>query len=109
MDLHSQEAILRLTEDHDTSDLVVVLGNPDPESAEASAETVVSGDPSWAGPLAGVQLGLDVRHVLDPEIKAAVPDEVWEEQIGVMADVLPAEALTAAVAAVRDRPGEGAG
>jgi len=108
MDLHTQEAIVRLVELHGTADLLVVLGAPDPESASIAAETLVTGDPSFAGPLAGVQLGLDVRHVLDEEIKQDVPEEVWEEQVGVMADVLEAAALSAAVAAVRGTAGDAA-
>jgi hypothetical protein len=44
-----------------------------------------------------------VHHMLDPEIREQVPADVWEEQIGVMADVLNAGALTAAVAAMRAR------
>jgi len=103
MDLQSQDAIKRLADQHGKDKLIVLLGAPDPESAEISAETVVLGDPSYAGPLAGAQLGLAVHHVLDPEIRAEVPLDVWEEQIGVMADVLNAEALTAAVAAIRAR------
>jgi hypothetical protein len=42
-------------------------------------------------------LGLDVYHVLDDEVKADVPDDVWEDQIGLMADVLDATELSAAV------------
>jgi hypothetical protein len=42
-------------------------------------------------------LGLDVYHVLDDAVKSEVPDDVWEKQIGLMADVLDAEALAAAV------------
>jgi uncharacterized membrane protein len=42
---------------------------------------------------------------MDPEIRQQVPPEVWEEQIGVMTDVLDAGALTAAVAAMRQRGG----
>ena len=101
MDLHSQEAILRLSGEHDPQKLVVILGAPDPESAEIAAETVVLGDPSYAGPLAGAQLGLDVYHVLEDDVRADVPDEVWEEQIGVMGDVLDAEGIAASVAAMR--------
>ena len=101
MDLQSQEAILRLTKAHDPGALVVLLGAPDPEAAEISAETVIKGDPAYAGALAGVQLGLEVYHVLDDVVKAEVPDDVWEEQIGLMADVLDAEALTAAVRSMR--------
>ena len=101
MDLQSQEAILRLAETHGKDDLIVLLGAPDPESAEIAAETVVVGDPSYAGVLAGAQLGLAVYHILEDEIRADVPDDVWEAQIGVMADVLEADALAASVAAMR--------
>lgn len=101
MDLESQEKILRLSQAHDPKDLVVLIGAPDPEAAEITAETVVSGDPAFAGALAGTQLGLAVYHVLDDDVKAEVPDDVWEDQIGVMADVLEAEALVAAVTSMR--------
>jgi betaine reductase len=101
MDLQSQEAILRLAKANDPTSLVVLLGAPDPEAAEISAETVIVGDPAYAGALAGAQLGLDVYHVLDDTVKADVPDDVWEEQIGLMADVLEADALVAAVRAMR--------
>ena len=101
MDLESQEKILRLSQAHDPNDLVVLIGAPDPEAAEITAETVVSGDPAFAGALAGTQLGLAVYHVLDDEVKADVPDDIWEEQIGVMADVLEGDALVAAVVSMR--------
>ena len=101
MDLHSQEAILRLAGEHDPDKLVVILGAPDPESAEIAAETVIEGDPSYAGPLAGAQLGLAVYHVLEDDIRSVIPDDVWEDQIGVMADVLEAEAIAEVVAGMR--------
>ena len=104
MDLDSQEQILKLSERHGQS-LVVVIGAPDPESAEITAETVTRGDPSYAGVLAGVQLDLDVYHMLDDVVRAEIPDEVWESQIGVMADVLDAEALAASVAGMRSHGG----
>lgn len=101
MDLQSQEAILRLAKADDPGSLVVLLGAPDPEAAEIAAETVTEGDPAYAGALAGVQLGLDVYHVLDDAVRSEVPDDVWEKQIGLMADVLEAEALATAVRAMR--------
>ena len=101
MDLESQEKILRLSQAHDPKDLVVLIGAPDPEAAEITAETVVSGDPAFAGALAGTQLGLDVYHVLDDDVKAEVPDDVWDDQIGVMSDVLEADALVEAVKSMR--------
>jgi glycine reductase len=105
MDLRSQEAIRQLAEKHGPQDLMVILGAPDPESAEIAAETVVLGDPAYAGALAGVQLGLDVYHVL--ELEEATPPEVWDEQIGIMADVLDAPGLTSAVASMRERKATG--
>ena len=106
MDLQSQEAILRLAETHGKDNVVVILGAPDPEAAEISAETVRLGDPAYAGALAGVQLGLDVYHVLDDDVRASVPPDVWDEQIGVMSDILEVEALNAAVAGIRSQPVE---
>ena len=101
MDLHTQEAIIKLVDQHGKDELLVVLGAPDPESAEIAAETVVLGDPSSAGPLAGTQLGLDVYHLLEDEVRSDVPEDVWEDQIGVMSDVLDAEGITTAVSAMR--------
>ncbi len=103
MDLQSQESILRLSEQHGKDELVVLLGAPDPEAAEIAAETVTLGDPAYAGALAGVQLGLDVYHVLEDEVRKAVPDDVYEQQVGVMADILDADAVSAAVAAMREK------
>jgi glycine reductase len=103
MDLHTQEAILKVTQAHDKDDIVVLLGAPDPEAAEIAAETVVIGDPSYAGVLAETQLGLAVYHVLEDDVRADIPDDVWEAQIGVMADVLEAGELTKAVAGIRSQ------
>lgn len=101
MDLQSQAEIKRLADEHGRDNVVVLLGAPDPESAEIAAETVVIGDPSYAGALAEAQLGLPVFHVLEEDIRALVPDDVWDEQIGVMADVLDAAALSDAVRTFR--------
>ena len=101
MDLQSQEVIKRLAEEHGSDRLLVLLGAPDPEAAEIAAETVVLGDPTYAGALAETQLGLEVYHVLEDEIRIQIPPEVFDEQIGVMADVLDAAGLSEAVASMR--------
>jgi len=101
MDLNSQETIKRLADEHGTDQLVVILGAPDAESAEIAAETVVLGDPTYAGALAEAQLGLSVYHALEEEFRSQIDDEVWEDQIGVMADVLEADALVEAVKSMR--------
>ena len=90
MDLQSQEAILRLAETHGKDNVVVILGAPDPEAAEISAETVRLGDPAYAGALAGVQLGLDVYHVLDDEVRVA---HRRHEHLGERADVVQRRGL----------------
>jgi betaine reductase len=97
MDLSTQETIKRLADEHGSDSLLVLLGAPDAESAGIAAETVVLGDPSWAGPLAGVQLGLPVYHILEDELRSAVPEQVWEEQVGLMSDVLEVEDIAEAV------------
>ncbi len=106
MDLQSQATIKRLAEQHGTERLVVILGSPDDEAAEIAAETVVLGDPAYAGPLTEVQLGLEVYHVLEDSIRELIPEDVFEAQVGVMADVLDAKALSEAVAKMRARRSE---
>ena len=46
-------------------------------------------------------MGLNVFHVLEDDVHEAIPDDVWDDQIGVMGDVLDAPGLTAAVSAMR--------
>ncbi len=103
MDLSTQETIKRLVDEHGADSLLVLLGAPDAESAGIAAETVVLGDPSWAGPLAGVQLGLPVYHILEDQIRDAIPTEVWEEQVGLMVDVLEADEIAEAVREFREQ------
>jgi hypothetical protein len=46
-------------------------------------------------------LGLLTYHILEEEMKADIPDDVWDAQVGIMADVLEAEALAKTVSAIR--------
>lgn len=101
MDLAHQEAILKVVKEKGKENVVVVLGSPDPESAEIAAETVVNGDPTFAGPLAGVSLGLPVYHILEPEVRQVVDPKVYRDAVGLMEAVLPAEAITAVLRRVR--------
>jgi glycine/sarcosine/betaine reductase complex component A len=103
MDLNSQEVIKRLADEHGTDQLVVILGAPDAESAEIAAETVVLGDPTYAGALAEAQLGLSVYHVLEEEFRKQVAHDIWEDQIGIMSDVLEAKEISAAVKSMREQ------
>lgn len=57
------------------------------------AETVTAGDPTFAGPLAGVALGLSTFHAVEEEFKSAVNADVFEEQVGMMEMVLECDEI----------------
>ncbi len=101
MDLQNQQRIKDAAEKYNPEDVVVILGSSDPEGAEIYAETVANGDPTFAGPLAGVSLGLAVYHVFEEEIRNEADSAAWEEQISMMEMVLEPEALAEAVAGMR--------
>ena len=102
MDLQNQQRILDAAEKFGAENCVVILGSSDAEGAEIYAETVTNGDPTFAGPLAGVPLGLAVYHVFDEEIRSECNEAQWEEQISMMEMVLEPDALAAAVKGMRD-------
>ena len=106
MDLQNQQRIKDAGEKFG-SDCIVILGSSDAEGAEIYAETVSNGDPTYAGPLAGVPLGLPVYHVFDSVIREECDPAAWEEQISMMEMVLDPEALAAAVKGVRDQFSKG--
>lgn len=80
---------------------MVVLGSPNAVSAEVYAQTVISGDPGWAGPLAGVALGLPVFHILEPIIKEQIDPEVFKEHLELMEVALDVEKIVQALDKVR--------
>jgi glycine reductase len=103
MDLATQERILEVTSNlTEDEKLTVVLGAPDAESAELSAMTVTSGDPTYAGALAGVQLGLPVYHVLEDAILRASDADAYDQHVGLMADVLATDEIREAMDRARD-------
>lgn len=65
------------------------------------ARTVTQGDPAWAGPLAGVALGLPVYHIMEVQIKDQVDPKLYEEHVGFMQSVLDVDSLIEAVGKVR--------
>lgn len=103
MDLEEQGAIKRVVEENGGDGIVVILGSPDAESAEIYAETVTTGDPTFAGPLAGVSLRLPVYHILEEEIKRQIDPGVYQQQVGMMELVLDGPQLTEAVRRVREQ------
>lgn len=101
MDLGTQQRINDLVESRGTDGLIVLIGAPDPESAELAALTVTDGDPTFAGPLAGVQLGLPVYHVLEEEVASALDHDAYQQHIELMRLALDAEGLTETMRRVR--------
>jgi glycine reductase len=88
MDLENQKRVKELAEKFGPENIVVLLGAAEGEASGLAAETVTNGDPTFAGPLTGVQLGLKVFHVCEPEIKSEFDANVYEEQVGMMEMVL---------------------
>jgi len=93
-DLEGQETIKKFVEQHGKDDLIVVLGAPDADSAELYAETLISGDPSWAGPLAGVGLGLPVFHIMEPILKEQIDPAVYKEHLELLEIALEVEKIS---------------
>jgi len=103
MDLEIQQRVKDLTEKYGAENVVVVIGGAEAEAAGLSAETVAAGDPTYAGPLAGVALGLAVYHVIEPDIKDEFDAAIYDEQCGMMEMVLDVDAIVAEVKNVRDQ------
>lgn len=99
--MESQAEIKKLAESTGTDDLVVVLGASDIEGAEIAAETLTVGDPSYAGPLAGVSLGLPIYHILEPEVKAAIPPDVYDEAAGIVSMIVDVDEVAQKFQALR--------
>lgn len=99
MDLENQRRVKEIAEKHGAENVIVVLGGAEAEAAGLAAETVTAGDPTYAGPLAGVQLGLAVYHIF--ELKDHVDAGVYDEQISMMEMVLDVDAINAEVSGMR--------
>lgn len=102
MDLENQKRVKDFAEKFGPENLVVVLGAAEGEAASLAAETVTAGDPTFAGPLTGVQLGLTVYHCCEPELKKEFDPAVYDEQIGMMEMVLDVDDIVNEMTAIRD-------
>lgn len=103
MDLENQKRVKEFAEEYGAETLVVVLGAAEGEAAGLAAETVTLGDPTFAGPLTGVQLGLTVYHVCEPEMKEEFDEAVYDEQVGMMEMVLDVDDIVSEMQAIRDQ------
>ena len=102
MDLENQKRVKDFADEYGAENLVVVLGAAEGDAAGLAAETVTAGDPTFAGPLTGVQLGLTVYHVCEPEMKAEFDEAVYDEQVSMMEMVLDVDDIVSEMSAIRD-------
>ena len=102
MDLENQKRVKDFSDQYGPENVVVLLGAAEGEGAGLAAETVTNGDPTFAGPLTGVQLGLTVYHICEPEIKAEVDPAVYDEQVGMMEMVLDVDDIVSEMSAIRN-------
>jgi len=99
MDLENQARIKDLAEKYGADNLVVVLGGAEAEASGLAAETVSTGDPTFAGPLSGVSLGLKAYHMF--ELKEEVNADIYDEQISMMEMVLNVDEIVEEVKGFR--------
>jgi glycine reductase len=102
MDLENQKRVKDLTEEHGAENIVVLLGAAEGEASGIAAETVTAGDPTYAGPLTGVSLGLVVYHVCEDEVKEEFDPDVYDEQVSMMEMVLDIDEIAEEMQAIRE-------
>ena len=102
MDLENQKRVKEFAEQYGPENIVVLLGASEGEASGLAAETVTNGDPTYAGPLTGVQLGLTTYHVCEPELKEEFDPAVYDEQVGMMEMVLDVDDIVSEMSAIRD-------
>ena len=103
MDLENQKRVKDFAEQYGAENIVVVLGAAEGEAAGLAAETVTAGDPTFAGPLAGVQLGLSVFHVCENEIKDEVDSSVYDDQISMLEMVMDVDDIAKEMSSIREQ------
>jgi len=103
MDLENQKRVKEFAEEHGPENLIVILGAAEGEAAGLAAETVTAGDPTYAGPLTGVSLGLGVYHIFEDVIKDEVDSGVYDEQISMMEMVMDVDEIKKEMESIRSQ------
>jgi glycine/sarcosine/betaine reductase complex component A len=102
MDLESQGRIKQVVEQVGTDGVVAVLGANSAAAVEMTATTLMSGDPSWAGPLAGIALNIPSFHVLEESVTSALPQPVYDRELALSALATDVDEVTAPLRALRE-------
>ena len=103
MDLENQKRVKEFAEQHGPENIVVILGAAEGEASGIAAETVTAGDPTFAGPLTGVSLGLRVYHICEEAVKSEVDAAVYDEQVGMMEMVLDLDEISSEMNSIREQ------
>jgi len=103
MDLENQKRVKEYAELYGPENVIVIFGAAEAEAAGLAAETVTAGDPTYAGPLTGVSLGLAVYHICEEAVKSIVDEGVYDEQISMMEMVLDVDEIVSEMETIRNQ------
>ena len=101
--MENQKRVKEYAEQFGPENIVVILGAAEGEASGIAAETVTAGDPTFAGPLTGVSLGLHVYHICEEAIKSVVDVTVYDEQVGMMEMVLDLDEISSEMNSIREQ------
>ena len=82
--------------------MIAVLGANSAAAVEMTAITIKSGDPSYAGPLAGIALGIPSYHILEPEIVEQIDPAVYERELALSALAMDVDEVIAPMKTIRE-------
>ena len=102
MDLEGQGRIKQVVEQAGTEGVIAMLGANSAAAVEMTAMTLKSGDPSYAGPLAGVVLGIPSYHILEPEVVEQIDSTVYERELALSALAMDVDQVITPLRALRD-------
>ena len=102
MDLEGQGRIKQAVEAAGTDNVIAVLGANSPTAVEMTALTLRSGDPSYAGPLAGIELGIPSFHILEPEITQQIDPGLYERELALPALAMDVDEVIKPLTSIRD-------
>ena len=102
MDLEGQGRIKQVIEQAGRDGVIAILGANSPTAVEMTALTLLSGDPSYAGPLTGIELGIPSYHVLEPEISDQFDRAVYERELALSALAMDVADVVAPLKTIRE-------
>lgn len=102
MDLEGQGRIQQVVRQSGTDSVIAVLGANSAAAVEMTAMTIKSGDPSYAGPLAGVALGIPSYHIFEPEILEQIDPVLYDKELALSAIAMDVDEVIAPMKAIRE-------